>query len=31
MRVTLYFGYMENPRVPAAMALMRKSGVKLTS
>ena len=28
MRVTLYFGYMENPRVPAAMALMRKSGVK---
>jgi KUP system potassium uptake protein len=28
MRVTLYFGYMESPRVPAAMALMRKSGVK---
>ena len=28
MRVTLYFGYMENPRVPAAMALMRKCGVK---
>jgi KUP system potassium uptake protein len=28
MRVTLFFGYMESPRVPAAMALMRKSGVK---
>jgi KUP system potassium uptake protein len=28
MRVTLYFGYMESPRVPAAMALMRKCGVK---
>ncbi|MCI4677372.1 potassium transporter Kup [Rhodoblastus acidophilus] len=28
MRVTLYFGFMESPRVPAAMALMRKCGVK---
>ena len=28
MRVTLHFGYMESPRVPAAMALMRKCGVK---
>jgi KUP system potassium uptake protein len=28
MRVTLFFGYMENPRVPAAMALLRKCGVK---
>lgn len=28
MRVTLFFGYMESPRVPAAMALMRKCGVK---
>ncbi len=28
MRVTLYFGFMELPRVPAAMALMRKCGVK---
>ena len=27
-RVTLYFGFMETPRVPAAMALMRKCGVK---
>jgi KUP system potassium uptake protein len=28
MRVTLYFGFMESPRVPAAMALLRKCGVK---
>ncbi|MGP0103924.1 potassium transporter Kup [Rhodoblastus sp.] len=28
MRVTIYFGFMETPRVPAAMALMRKCGVK---
>ena len=28
MRVTVYFGFMETPRVPAAMALMRKCGVK---
>jgi KUP system potassium uptake protein len=28
MRVTLHFGFMESPRVPAAMALMRKCGVK---
>jgi KUP system potassium uptake protein len=28
MRVTLHYGYMESPRVPAAMALMRKCGVK---
>jgi KUP system potassium uptake protein len=28
MRVTLFFGFMESPRVPAAMALMRKCGVK---
>jgi len=28
MRVTLFFGYMENPRVPAAMALLRKCGIK---
>ncbi len=27
-RVILRFGYMENPRVPAALALMRKSGHK---
>jgi KUP system potassium uptake protein len=27
-RVILHFGYMENPRVPAALALMRKSGHK---
>ncbi len=27
-RVTLHYGYMESPRVPAAMALMRKCGVK---
>jgi KUP system potassium uptake protein len=28
LRVTLHFGYMESPRVPAAMALMRKAGYK---
>lgn len=28
MRVTFHFGYMESPRVPAAMAAMRKGGVK---
>jgi len=28
MRVTLHYGYMESPRVPAAMAAMRKCGVK---
>jgi KUP system potassium uptake protein len=28
MRVTLHYGFMESPRVPAAMALMRKCGVK---
>jgi len=27
-RITLHFGYMESPRVPAAMALMRKAGFK---
>jgi KUP system potassium uptake protein len=27
-RVILRFGYMENPRVPAALALMRKAGYK---
>lgn len=27
-RVILHFGYMESPRVPAALALMRKAGVK---
>ncbi|MCW2282340.1 KUP system potassium uptake protein [Rhodoblastus acidophilus] len=28
LRVTLHFGFMESPRVPAAMALMRKAGYK---
>jgi KUP system potassium uptake protein len=28
MRVTLRFGFMESPRVPAAMGLMRKAGYK---
>jgi KUP system potassium uptake protein len=28
LRVTLHFGYMESPRVPVAMALMRKAGYK---
>jgi KUP system potassium uptake protein len=28
LRVTLHFGYMESPRVPAAMALLRKAGYK---
>jgi K+ transporter len=28
MRITLRFGYMESPRVPAAVALMRKAGYK---
>ncbi|MCW2282972.1 KUP system potassium uptake protein [Rhodoblastus acidophilus] len=28
LRVTLHFGFMESPRVPAAMALMRKAGFK---
>jgi len=28
LQVTLHFGYMESPRVPAAMALMRKAGYK---
>ncbi len=28
MRVTLRYGYMESPRVPAALASMRKSGLK---
>ena len=27
-RVTLHYGYMESPRVPAALATMRKAGVK---
>ena len=27
-RATLHFGYMESPRVPAALAAMRKAGVK---
>jgi KUP system potassium uptake protein len=27
-RVILHFGYMESPRVPAALALMRKAGMK---
>ncbi|HWG06172.1 MAG TPA: potassium transporter Kup [Beijerinckiaceae bacterium] len=27
-RVTLHFGFMESPRVPAALALLRKSGLK---
>jgi KUP system potassium uptake protein len=27
-RVTLHFGFMESPRVPAAMALLRKAGYK---
>jgi KUP system potassium uptake protein len=27
-RVVLHFGYMESPRVPAALALMRKAGMK---
>jgi KUP system potassium uptake protein len=27
-RVTLHYGYMESPRVPAALALLRKSGYK---
>jgi KUP system potassium uptake protein len=26
--VTLHFGYMESPRIPAALALLRKSGYK---
>ena len=27
-KVTLHFGFMENPRVPAALATMRKAGLK---
>jgi KUP system potassium uptake protein len=27
-KITLHFGYMETPRVPAAVALLRKSGLK---
>ncbi|MDE2362643.1 MAG: potassium transporter Kup [Hyphomicrobiales bacterium] len=27
-RVTLHFGFMESPRIPAAMALLRKAGYK---
>ena len=27
-QVTLHFGYMESPRVPAALALLRKAGLK---
>ena len=27
-RVTLHFGFMESPRIPAAMALLRKAGFK---
>lgn len=27
-RITLHYGYMESPRVPAALATMRKAGVK---
>jgi KUP system potassium uptake protein len=27
-RVTLHFGFMESPRIPAALALLRKSGLK---
>jgi len=27
-RITLYYGFMESPRVPAALALMRKAGLK---
>jgi KUP system potassium uptake protein len=28
MRITLHFGFMESPRVPAALAQMRKAGLK---
>ena len=28
MQVTLHYGYMESPRIPNALALMRKSGLK---
>ena len=27
-RITLHFGYMESPRVPAALAMLRKAGLK---
>ncbi len=27
-RITLHFGFMESPRVPAALASLRKSGLK---
>ncbi|MBV9702026.1 MAG: potassium transporter Kup, partial [Methylobacteriaceae bacterium] len=27
-KITLHFGYMETPRIPAALALLRKSGLK---
>jgi KUP system potassium uptake protein len=28
LQITLHYGYMESPRLPAAIALMRKSGLK---
>ena len=28
MQVTLHYGYMESPRIPNALAVMRKAGLK---
>jgi KUP system potassium uptake protein len=28
LQITLHFGYMESPRIPQALALMRKAGLK---